>query len=324
MSAIYFILSGLLSFQAHSATMEVAASPEDRIFVRGLDAQVHFIAQSTPQWKVSGIEESAEGQFVMMKKQGVLEIRMVEPGGKKNWLASLTRGGAPKKIEIVGPAVPVEVQLRGGSVIMQKWGKAAKVSMTSGRFSAIGGAGEYNIHVQKGDISIQDHQGRVVTDMYAGSTTLLNIQGDAQATVFTGNLNIEKMRGNLNLFTQQANSKINASTGSLQFDNGKGALAVTSFEGRLEGQNLDGSINVHMALDSELDVRSKAGRVAVQTPANSGMSLNLLTNEGEIVVPAPLRVTRLSAERSVRGKMRGDAQRGSVFVRSQEGTISVK
>jgi hypothetical protein len=50
----------------------------------------------------------------------------------------------------------------------------------------------------------------------------------------------------------------------------------------------------------------------------------LFTVDGEIFVPKELKVNRLSSEKSVRGRLRGEAQRGSIVVRSQEATILVK
>ena len=71
-------------------------------------------------------------------------------------------------------------------------------------------------------------------------------------------------------------------------------------------------------------MKAKAGKVNITPPAASGASVNLFTVDGEIFVPKELKVNRLSSEKSVRGRLRGEAQRGSIVVRSQEATILVK
>ncbi|MEK2645585.1 DUF4097 family beta strand repeat-containing protein [Bdellovibrio sp. BCCA] len=326
MSAITFILAHLLFQPVMAATYEVPVAEGDRLVLKGLEAQVQVVGQVGNSLKVSGVEESGtEGVFVVTKKDNIIEVKMNEYAGKRSWLNILPKAASQmKKIEIWGPAMPADIQLRGGSVVAQKWSKDLKVSVTQGRVSSLGGAGSLQVYVQKGDVNIQDHTGKVSADSYSGSMALKNIQGDVDASLFAGSLNIEKVRGFLSLSTQQSNSKVNLSSGTIQFENGKGSMNIQAFQGRMEGQNQEGSVAITMLLDSEVDVKTKSGKVSVQTPPSSGASLNLLTTEGEILVPSEIKVTKLSAEKSVRGRLRGDAQRGSIFVRSQDGTISVK
>lgn len=326
MSAISFVLTQFFLQSALGASFEVPVVEGDRLVLKGLEAQVQFVGQIGNTMKVSGVDESGtEGAYTLSKSGNVIEIKMNEYSGKRSWLSLLPKSfSLTKKIEIAGPAVPTEVHLRGGVVVAQKWTKDLKVSITQGRTSIANGVGTVRIYVQKGDISVQDHTGKVEADAYNGTMSLRNIQGDVDASLFAGQLQIEKMRGLLTLATQQSSSKINQSTGTIQFENGKGSLNIQGFQGRMEGHNQDGAVTIGMTLDSEVDVKSKSGRVNIQVPPGSGASLNLLTFEGEITVPAELKVTKLSAEKSVRGRLRGDAQRGAIFVRSQDGTISVK
>lgn len=326
MSAIGFILAQFFLQSAMGASFEVPVAEGNRLVLKGLEAQVQFVGQVGNSMKVNGVDESgAEGTYTLSKSGNVIEIKMNEYSGKRSWLSLLPKSFAlTKKIEITGPALPTEVHLRGGTVVAQKWSKDLKVSLTQGRVSVANGLGTVRIYVQKGDISVQDHAGKVEADAYNGTMSLRNIQGDVDASLFAGQLQIEKMRGLLTLATQQSSSKINQSTGTIQFENGKGSLNIQGFQGRMEGQNQEGAVTIGMTLDSEVDVKSKSGRVNIQVPPGSGVALNLLTFEGEITVPSELKVTKLSAEKSVRGRLRGDAQRGAIFVRSQDGTISVK
>lgn len=326
MSAISFILVHLVFQPLMAATFEVPVSEGDRLVLKGLEAQVQMVGQPGTALRVSGVEQSsAEGLFTIVKKNNIIEIRMNEYDGKRTWLNILPKASSQvKKIEIIGPALPADVQLRGGSVVAQKWNKDLKVSLTQGRVASLNGAGSLQIYVQKGDVSVADHLGKVSADSYSGSMTLKNIQGDVDASLFSGQMNVEKVRGFLNVSAQQSIAKINQSNGTIQFESGKGSLNIQGFQGRIEGQNQEGAVTIGMALDSEVDVKSKSGRVSIQTPPGSGASLNLMTVEGEIVVPTEVRVIKLSAEKTARGRLRGDAPRGSIFVRSQEGTISVK
>lgn len=325
MSAISFILSQILLQSAFAASVDVPIVAGDRLILKGVAAQVHFVAQPGAGLKVNGLDQGAtEGAYTLSKKDNVIEIKMNEFVGKGSWLNALSRPFAMKKLEIVGAAIPVDVQLREGSVVFQKWSKDTKVSLFQGRVSVSDAVGDAQIYLQKGDVLVQDYSGKVKVDTYSGTVALRNITGDVDTSLFSGQLQVEKINGFLSLTSQQANSKVNASAGTMQFENGRGPLSIQAYQGRIEGGSQDGPVNITMTLDSEVDVKTKSAKVSVQTPSGSGASLNLVTEEGDIYIPSELRVVRNKLQRSVKGRLRGDAQRGSVFVRSQEGTISVK
>lgn len=331
MSAIQILFSFIFSIllttpSVFAATFETPVKEGDRLVLKGFEAQVQLTAQPNPVLKVTGVDETkAEGSYVIERKDNIIEIRIVEFNGKTSWKNILPKASAQmRKIEISGLPLPTEIQLRGGSVVAQRWTKDLKVSLTQGRVSLLNGAGSAQVYVQKGEVNIQDHTGRVTVDGYSGNCALRNITGDVDVSWFSGQLGMEKIRGSVNMSTQQATAKLNAGAGSVQFSNGKGSLVLQAFQGRMEGQNQDGNVTVLMPMDSEVDVKSKAGKVAVTVPAGSGAQVNLFTMDGEISVPGELRVVKLSSEKSVRGKLRGDAQRASVFVRSQEGSILLK
>ncbi|HEX7675785.1 MAG TPA: DUF4097 family beta strand repeat-containing protein [Bdellovibrio sp.] len=327
MSAISLVLAKLMLSPLFAASFAVPVQDGDRLVLKGLEAQVQLVAiPGSNAVKITGAEETGgEGQYVVSKKDNIIEVRMNEYDGKKAWMNIVPKAASQmKKIEISGLSLPTEIQLRGGSVVAQKWSKDLKVSLTNGRVSSLGGSGSLQIYVQKGDVNVSDHTGRVNADTYAGNMTLKNIQGDVDASLFTGPLLVEKVHGFSAITSQMGPAKIIQGTGTLQFENGKGGLHVQGFQGRVDGQNQEGNVTVQMAMDSEVDIKSKSGRVQVQAPASSGASVNLFTVEGDIFVPNELRVNKLSSEKNVRGRLRGEGQRGSIFVRSQDGSIIVK
>jgi hypothetical protein len=325
MSAISFILPWIVS-QAFAGVVEIPVAKTDRLVVKGFEAQIQLIGQPGQPLKINGVESnSTEGVYIVTKKDNVIEVKMNEFSGKKSWMDALPRAAQQlKRIEISGEPIQTDIHIRGGNVTAKNWSRDLKLSMTQGRANLTGGAGALSATVQKGEITVTDHNGTVLTDSYSGVTTLRNIQGDVNTTQFSGQLVAEKVRGVMTVATQQSTSKINQGAGTLQFENGKGAFSVIGFQGRVEGQNQEGPVSVNVPLEGEVDVRSKSGRVSVQLPPGSGASLNLLTQEGEILVPGEVKVVKQTTEKSVRGRLRGDAQKASVFVRSQDGTISVK
>lgn len=311
---------------AGAASFEISVQEGDRLIIRGLEAQITMTGQPGKSLKITGVNDSdSPGSYTIEKKNNIIEVKVNEYDSKRDWMNILPQiGKNAKKIEVSGMPVAAEVQLKSGSVVAQKWNKELKVNLTQGRFSSTDGSGSLKIYVQKGEIRIANHKGRVSTDSYSGIQNLKNINGDVEASQFSGQFVSQKTEGFFSLATQQGAAKVNEGSGTLRFENGKGTLSVEQFKGRLEGETMEGAVNIKMTLDSEVDVKAKTGKVTVQTPANSGVRLNLLTTEGEIFAPKGIYVNKLPTEKNVRQKMRGDAQRGSVFVRSQEGTILVK
>lgn len=331
MSAIKLIASLFVvltfSVAGRAGTFEVQVQDGDRLVVQGLSAQVQIIAQpGAKTLKVSGVEDSSSvGVYTLKKKDHVIEIRMNDFDSKKDWKDSVAKSASySRKIEILGPPIPLDLHLRDGSVALQKWSKDANISLIHGRVVSQNGSGSLQINLQKGDISVSDHNGKVSTDGYSGNSTLKNIQGDVEAQLFAGKLILDKVRGALSLNAQQSRSTVTQSSGSIQFDNGKGLLTIQGFEGRIEGQTGEGALNIGFLAESELNIKSKSGRISIQAPASSGAAVNLLTVDGDIFVPKELSVNRLGSEKSVRGRLRGERQKASIIVRSQEGSIVVK
>ncbi len=227
-------------------------------------------------------------------------------------------------IEISGATVPVEVHVFDGQVQVSKWSKEVLLHLQKGRIAVRESAGTLSLHSQTGDIQVVDHQGRIQIDSYKSQVSVRNLAGDAEISNFAGETILEKTRGFLSLNQGQGGTKVVGSSGSLRFELTKGVLTVQGFQGRVEGQTMEGPVNVTMAPESDVNIRTQKGRVAVQTLSNSGVYLNLQTAEGEILAPNYLNIRREGSQKSLQGRMRGTAQKGSVVIRSQEGTIQVR
>ncbi len=326
MSAISFILL-CFTQAALAGSISLPVTEVEKILIKGTEAQVVLNPSPANQVRIDGVDDSGSpGTYGVFRKGKVIEIRMNESLDKTTGSEEFRKGLSARapKIEIAGGVVPVEVQVRRGSVTGQRWSQDLKLSLIQGRVQLQQGVGSVNAHVLKGAVQISEHKGRVLVDSYEAQVQLRGIQGDGEVRLFSGSLLGEKWKGFWTLQTQQSQVKLQDVQGTIQFENGKGGFQVESLLGRLEGQNQEGVVSAQLSLDSELDIRTKGGKIQVQLAAGSGAALNLKTDEGEIYVPSDLKVVRTGAEKSVRGKLRGDAQRGRVFVRAQDATISVK
>ncbi len=324
-----FMFSMLLFSPLAKAVLafEVVPQDVDRIVVVGLEAQVQIQGQpNAPKLRVTGVDESSDpGQFVLERKGRVLFVKMQEYSDKKEWKEALSKSPLRRKIiDFTGASVPLEIQLRDGQVQVQKWTKEIKVALVKGKFNSIGGSASLSVQIQNGDVVIQDQNAKVFADVYKGQVQVKNLQGDLDESVFAGSLNVEKTKGFMQISTAQATAKILQSSGVLQFDNVKGIVITQQFSGRVDGQTGEGNVNLGILSDTDVHMKSSSGRVTVQTAPGAGTFLNLATTEGEISVPNELQVQRSATEKTVKGRLRGGEQKGTVIVRSQEGHIVVK
>jgi hypothetical protein len=314
--------------QAKAAlAFDIAPQEIDRIVVVGLEAQVSLQGQANAaKLRVNGIGETSEpGQFVLEKRERILYIRMQEYSDKKEWKEALARPIAKRKnLDFAGAPIPMEIQLRDGHVNAQKWNKEIKIALVKGRVVSSGGTASLAVQIQNGDAIVHDQTSKLSADIYKGQLQVKNLQGDLDGSVFTGGLNVEKSKGFLQISTGQAAAKIIQSSGTLQFENVKGTVITQQFAGRVDGQTAEGGVNLSISPDTDVHVKSNSGRVTVQTASGSGAMLNLTTADGEITAPNEIHITRSATEKTVRGRLRGGEQKGTITVRSQEGNIIIK
>lgn len=330
LSRLSFVLtSSVLVYSAAAQAVlgfEIAPQEIDRIVVVGLEAQVQLLGQpGAPKLKVTGIDESSEpGNFALERRDRVLFIKMQEYGDKAEWKTALSRPRTKKILDFTGASIPVEVQLRDGQVLAQKWSRELRVSLTRGKFSSVAGTGTLIVQLQKGDALIQDQNSKVSADIYRGQLNVKNLQGDLDGSLFAGTMNISESKGFLSLNTAQSVAKITQSSGTLQFENVKGNVITQQFSGRVEGHTGEGAVNIGVVPESDVHINSISGRVTVQTGAGSGASVNAVTSDGEITAPNELATTKSATEKTARGRLKGAESKGTIVVRSREGSIVIK
>lgn len=314
------ILLLFVTTQAFAAALDFPVQGREKILISVPDAVITFQATASKVLRVNLVDAAAD-DYVAGNDGTNIQIRPKDAVTKENF-----GQWAPKKrvIEIQGPALPVEIHAFEGQIQLNKWAREALIHVQKGRITSKEGSASLQLHSQNGDILVQDHQGRVEVDAYKSNVVIRSLTGDADIENFSGDTLIEKTKGFLSLNQGQGPTKILASSGTVQFEVTKGVLNIQNFQGRVEGQTQEGPVTVGIAPDSEVSLKSKSGRVTVQAPPDSGASLNLTTQEGEITVPAYLKVNRDGSQKSLRARLKGEAQKGSIFVRSQEGSIIIR
>lgn len=329
--SILLVLVFSLSSGAADSNSEFSLKAGERLVVSVTEAQINVVASPTTKAvKILFPDGGSAADFQIEKRDGILELRSRDQltkseFGKPN---SQLAGKKHKEIEILLPSLNppgVELHLLEGTVSLTRFSKEALLQVLKGKILVKDCQGaSLHINIQRGEVLIQDSQGKLNLDSYAAATTLKNFNGDVELQNFSGETLIEKNRGFLNLNQVAGNTRIIGSSGGLQFDLGKGIITTQQFAGRIDGQSNEGSVNLTLSPESDVNIKAQSGKVTIQSASNSGSMLNVSTAEGEIYGPSYLKVGRDSSGKSLKGRIKGEQQKSTIIVRGQETVIVIK
>jgi len=306
---------------AQASTTEISTAGKEKIVISVPEGVMNIAAKPGGQNLRVRLLEAAQDDYMVVTNQARIEIISKDSGSKENFGKV---SGKKHVIEIQGPDLPLEIHAFEGQVEITAWSKEALIHLQKGKIISRDGTGTLNVHSQSGEIRVANHQGRLDIDTYKSLVSVKELTGDAEVANFSGETLVDKAKGFLSLNQGQGTAKIDNSSGTLQFDLTKGILSVQKFAGRIEGQTQEGPINVVMAPEGEVNIKSQTGRITIHCAPQSGALLNLASVEGDILVPNYLKVSRDGSQKTLRGRLKGDVQKGSVVVRSQEGSIIIR
>ncbi|MCE3010177.1 MAG: DUF4097 family beta strand repeat-containing protein [Proteobacteria bacterium] len=255
------------------------------------------------------------------KKNSTLILSM------KTEKSGLFTAGSSKKIsfEINGSPLKTEVFLGEGALAVQKWSQ--ELSVTAQKAKVLiqnSSASSSLVSLHRGDLQVIDSTGTLAVDSYSANVSVKQHMGDLRIENFSGETFLEKVKGNMNIQQAGNQMKVVGSSGTISFDLLKGQASVQSFIGRVDGQSMEGAVSLIYAPETEMNVKTKSGRVTVQIPAGQGPYLSLTANDGEILVPASIKVSREAAQKTVRSRFSGGNAKGTITVRAEEGSIQVR
>lgn len=327
-SLLLTFLVGSLAFMTSRAALAVVTDfplknmkGNEKILISVPEAQVIVTGNAAATSLKISLLDAAGSEDTIQVHDNQIEV-VPKDSSKDKWNES--SNGKKRLIEISGATFPLEIHLFDGSVTLTKWDKETLVQLQKGKLVAKSGSGHLTAHVQKGEALIQDHNGKITLDSYAAKVNIQELAGDLDLENFSGESTVEKAKGYLSLNTGSGLTKVTGSGGTLQFENNKGTLSAQGFGGRIEGKTGEGAVSIQMSPEGEVNVKSQTGKVTVKAVSGQGTLLSLFTSEGDIYLPNYLKVSRDNSGKSFRGRLRGDAQKGSVVVRSQTGSIVIQ
>lgn len=323
--AIFILLMmifGTFSARAQSPMVqELPLSGIERIELQIPEGNVQLTGAASSK-SLRFIRPPEVNEALQLEKKG--SVLVISMKSEKTGLFSL--GSARKmNFELVGVPIKVHVLLGEGQIAIQKWTQDISVTAQKAKVSIQSStASSYQVSLHRGDLQVADSTGVMSVDSYSANISVKQHQGDLKIENFSGETLVEKSKGNFAFEQASSQLKVMASSGSMSFELLKGQATLQSFAGRVEGQSTEGAISAVYAPETELNLKTKSGRVSIQIPSGQGPYLSLTAGEGDILVPGPLKVAREATQKTVRARFRGENAKGSISVRAEEGSIQVR
>lgn len=326
-SAMALLMSGFFvttfSMGAVASKLEYGVNPGSRVIIRLSEGQVTVVNSSqanrvTVQAQDVGedIKGSTSGDEVLIEGSG----RILKPQ------AETFHATNPKRtIELMVPnGLTLEVHLLEGQISLQRWSGHAVLHLEKGKVISYETQGALTIHQKKGDTTVTEHKGNLVVDNFNSQLLIKGVDGEVKLSNFSGDTATEKTKGPLKFIQNRGAIRSQTHQGVLSLDLQKATFSGQQISGRIEGQSDEGSVTVQLGSEAEVHLKSQSARLTVVVPPEAPAQINVITQEGDLYLPATLKMNREADGKSFRGRWRGEAVKHFVNLKSQDGALIIK
>lgn len=315
--AIFF----MIFFRAKAQVLEFSTQEYPALIVKGMNLDIKISEVPGTQIKISGIVNKNQWSF----KNQMGKALLIEEVIKDNRKDLVTHLDQPKlKMIIQVPNIPVEISGFKIDLLAENLKKDLKLVASQGSLKFSKTSGELNLSVNNGEVVIDSHSGKLKIDGEQVKTVIKNSNSDGEYRVQSLKLDLEKSNGHQQISAYSGNLNLNQNTGTYIIELSKGTLSSIANQGRLEALMDEASAEVRLVKDNELNIKTKTGKVFVNTNGVSGIWLNLKSSEGDVYLPAPLRPVKLKTESSYKGRTSGEKTLTRAEIKTNNAAIIIK
>lgn len=261
--------------------------------------------------------------FSVRREGGLVMIEPKGPASRQDWI-EWSRPGQPElSFDIEAPSTPAEVHMHSGSVTANGWKDALAVSLQEGKIAVVDGNGNFNASILRGDVRVDKQKGTVRVESHAAKVGVTANEGDVQVHNFAGETVLAAVKGDVSVRSKTGSINLSKIDGGLDFDNGRGKFEATAVDGVVRGTNDEGVVSIQLTGEADLSIDTQDGPVAVKPPSATGVLLKLSSEEGTIVAPDSVQVSKASGAKSVVARLDG-TPKGVIVLKAKRGTLRVR
>lgn len=315
--AIFF----LVSVRVNAQVLEFSTQEYPAVIIKGLNLDVKISEGAGSTIKILSMANKNQWSFKNLIGKGLL-IEEITKDNRKDLMAHLDQ---PKiKLIIQVPNIPVEILGHKVDLLAENLKKDLKLVAGQGVLKFIKTAGEIALSLNSGEVYADSHSGKFKLDGEQVKTVIKNSNADGEFRVQSLKLDLEKTNGHQVVNSYSGVLNMNQNSGSYVVELTKGSLSSIANQGRLEAVMDEANTEVRLIKDNELNIKTKTGKVFVNTNGVSGIWLNLKSADGDVYLPAPLKVVKLKTENFYKGRTGGEKTLTRAEIKTNNAAIIIK
>lgn len=315
--AIFF----LIIVRVNAQVLEFSAQEYPSVVIKGLNMDVKLSEGVGNSIKIVGMANKNQWSFKNLIGKGLLLEEVI----KDNRKDLMTHLDQPKiKLIIQVPNIPIEILGHKVDLLAENLKKDLKVVAAQGTLKFIKTSGEVTLSLNSGEVYADSHSGKFRLDGEQIKTVIKNSNVDGEFRVQSLKLDLEKTNGHQVVNSYSGVLNLNQNSGSYFVELTRGSLSSIANQGRLEAMMDEANTEVRLLKDNELNIKTKTGKVFVNTNGVSGIWLNLKSTEGDVYLPAPLKVVRLKTENFYKGRTAGEKTLTRAEIKTNNAAIIIK
>lgn len=180
------------------------------------------------------------------------------------------------------------------------------------------------VNTGAGSVMVGDYEGDLYVNTKLGVIDLVAVTGNVEAETASGTIVMHDITGKVTARTSAGRVNLQRIMGAVEVDSGTGVISVEDQSGgTLVAETKTGSINVQSSfpLDGDMLLRTSAGSIELNLPAESSMKVSAQTKTGSIAAPDFMKITQNGPSRSASGVANGGQH--TITLEAQMGTITL-
>ena len=184
----------------------------------------------------------------------------------------------------------------------------------------------YNVdlHTSGGSITVEDLEGRVLTDTSGGSLYFDRIVGPIDGKTSGGSITIGDTSDRVKVHTSGGSIKIDRAGGEVDATTSGGSITVNEVKGKIYAKTSGGSVKAYISEQpgSDCTLKTSGGSVTVYLDDRIGVHVDAHTSGGRISTDFPVKVKGVISRRDLDADLNGGGP--LLTLRSSGGSIYIR
>ncbi|MGE3683821.1 MAG: DUF4097 domain-containing protein [Bdellovibrionales bacterium] len=320
-----FLIASSFADKVGYPPQAISAEGIQRIQISGVKGMVRFRGRSSRAYHLkvrhSRARTSEDWHLSVQRRDSVLIVEVFNVAYGSQWKRYVREELWPDfDVELEGPAVPVTLSWREGTVSVRDWKGNVELSLLKGLIEFHSVKGRYRVQGVSTDVHVRGLNGELALKGGRGNVRLARVSGVVKLNLLGGEIRAEGVRGQVRVESLQGRIHVRRGSGEWAIKTPRGRVQIEEMTGRLEGKGNSAQWDVQAGRKLDVHLTSGSGPVRVRiTPQTARIFLS--SRSGSIDVPKGFRSEDRDGVRVV--EMAPGLSR-RIFVQTESGAIRLR